>query len=355
MENELMNFIRICVFTFASISYCHRLAAKIPKGLPRLLSLFPVITLLSVIPFNIYSFHLGAPVVVCLSWLANFKLLLFAFDQGPLSPPPPEVHHFILIACFPFKIKQASPKIKNGEIPSQENDLKVHSMIRETANKATLLVLLFYSYNYKQYFHKHVLLILYFFHTYLIIQFFYAVAAIPAQILLGVELEPQFNAPFLATSLQDFWGHRWNLRVSDILRTTIYNPIRSISTRIIGSRWASLPAVFATFVTSGLMHELLYYHITREYPTWEVTWFFVLQGIFVDIEIVLKKKLVATDKFRLHRAISGPLALANLAVTAGWLSYTQLLRNGVDEKLIKEFNVLMEFLKRSAYIFCFDT
>ncbi|XP_022717900.1 probable long-chain-alcohol O-fatty-acyltransferase 5 [Durio zibethinus] len=349
MEDELKNFIRLWLLTIPSISYSYYIAAKIPKGLPRLLSLFPIVTLLSVLPFNNYSFHLGAPLVFCLSWLTNFKLLSFAFDQGPLSPPPQKLHLFILTACSPFKVKQTSAKIKNGENPSQENDLKVPSMILEAAAKATLLVLLFHSYNYKKYFHKHVLLTLYFFHTYLTIQFLLAVAAIPAQlILLGVELEPQFNAPLLATSLQDFWGHRWNLRVSDALRPTIYNPLRSVSARIIGSRWASLPAVFATFVISGLMHELIYYHITRENPTWEVTWFFVLQGIFVDMEIVLKKKLVATETFRLHRTISGPLALANLAVTAGWLSYTQLLRNGIDEKLIKEFNVFLEFLKGSA-------
>lgn len=96
------------------------------------------------------------------------------------------------------------------------------------------------------------------------------------------------------------------------------------------------------------MHELIYYHIIRKKPTWEITWFFVLQGVLVDIEIFLKKKLVATEKFRLHEAISGPLALANIALTAGWLSYTQLLRNGVDEKVIKEFNAIVEFFKRST-------
>ncbi|OMP04305.1 Glycoside hydrolase, family 28 [Corchorus olitorius] len=64
----------------------------------------------------------------------------------------------------------------------------------------------------------------------------------------------------------------WNRRVSDIHRATIYDPAKSVSKRIIGPRWASLPAVFATFVVSGLMHELLYYHITHRFPTWKVTW-----------------------------------------------------------------------------------
>ncbi|XP_021288312.1 probable long-chain-alcohol O-fatty-acyltransferase 5 [Herrania umbratica] len=337
MEGELKNFISVIIMALISMYYCYYIAAMMPKGLPRLISLLPVITLFSVLPFNVHSFHIGAPVVFILGWITNFKLLLLAFDQGPLSPPPPGAHLFILTACSPFRIKQSQPKAKRTTGPN---------VVSEAANKAALLALLFHCYNYRQCFPGQVLLILYFFHTYLTIQFFLAVAAIPALILLGVELEPQFNGPLLATSLQDFWGRRWNLRVSDTLRPTVYNPIRSVSTRIIGPRWASLPAVFATFLTSGLMHELIYYHITREFPTWEVTWFFVLQGFFVDVEIVLKKKFL----FRLHRSVSGPLALANLAVTAGWLSYRQLLRNKVDEKVINEFNAFLEFLRRLSMI-----
>ncbi|KAE8677268.1 putative Pectin lyase-like superfamily protein [Hibiscus syriacus] len=224
-------------------------------------------------------------------------------------------------------------------------------MVVEAAKQATLLVFLFCSYNFKQYFHGNVLLVLYLFHTCFTIQLLLAVAAIPAQLLLpGAKLEPQFKAPLRATSLQDFWGHRWNLRVSDTLRSTIYDPVKTISTRIIGRRWASYPAVMATFVISGLMHELIYYHIIREYPTWEVTWFFVLQGLFVDLEIFLKKKLVATGKFKLHQTISGPLALANIALTAACLSYTQLLRNGADEKIINEFNECVRFLVGAAQV-----
>ncbi|KAK8487411.1 hypothetical protein V6N13_141346 [Hibiscus sabdariffa] len=346
MEGELKNLVMTWFLTTLSLYYCYHFSAKISKGLTRLVSIFPVLILLSVLPFNLHTFHLGAPHVLLLSWLPNFRLLLFAFDQGPLSPPSPKFLLFVLAACSPYKIKEKSVKIKNGGTPFQ-----VPSLILEAANQIALLVFLFCSYNFKQYFHSHVLLILYFLHTYLSIQLSLAVAAIPAQILLpGVELEPQFKTPIRATSLQDFWGRRWNLRVSDTLRSTIYNPIKTLSTRIIGPRWASLPAVLATFVTSGLMHELLYYHIIRETPTWEITWFFVLQGIFIDIEIFLKKKLVATGKFKLHEAISGPLTLSIITLTAVWLCFTPLLRNGVDEKIIHESIVIVDFFKGSAKV-----
>ncbi|XVE80468.1 hypothetical protein DITRI_Ditri14bG0142100 [Diplodiscus trichospermus] len=337
MWGELNNLLRLCVLATASLLYCYFIAAKLPKGMLRLLSLFPVITLFYIIPFSLHTLHFGFPAWCCLAF-ANFKLLLFAFNQGPLSSPPPQdVLHFILLAGFLFKI--------------QKNDSKsVLSPISEAAIRATMVTALLYNYdNCKRYVRNHVIL-LYFFYTYHEIQLLLAMAAIPARVLLRVHLEPQFNSPLLSTSLQDFWGHRWNLRVSELLRATVYTPIRTnpICIRIFGNRWATLPAVLLTFIVSGLVHELIYYHMSREIPTWEVTWFFVLQGVFVDIEIILKKKLVESGKFRLHRAISGPLALANIAVTAGCLSYIQVRRYGIDQRFIEEFNLFLEFSKIKA-------
>ena len=43
--------------------------------------------------------------------------------------------------------------------------------------------------------------------------------------LCGFELAPQFNQPYLSTSLSDFWGRRWNIVASSCLRFLIYEPI----------------------------------------------------------------------------------------------------------------------------------
>ncbi|XP_039032275.1 probable long-chain-alcohol O-fatty-acyltransferase 1 [Hibiscus syriacus] len=326
VESELKKLIMAVVTTLASLSYCHHIAANTPKGLPRLLALLPAITLLSIIPFKLHTIYLGPPLVLLLSWLTNFNLLAFAFDHGPLSSPPAR-HVFILKACSPFKIKQPI----HSKVPL--------TLILEAACKASLwLVLSFVSHHYKQCFHKHVWSLLFGFQIWVGVEVIFTMAAIPAQLVFRVDLEPQFKSPLFASSLQDFWGHRWNLRVSETLRLVVYDPIRSISIRTIGARWGSLPAVFVTFVTSGLMHELVYYNILRENPTWEITWFFVLQGILVDMEIILKKKV----ELRLHRAISGPLALANLTLTSVCLALAPLLRNRVDERIIHEFYVFLD-------------
>ncbi|MBA0635746.1 hypothetical protein Godav_022366 [Gossypium davidsonii] len=91
------------------------------------------------------------------------------------------------------------------------------------------------------------------------------------------------------------------------------------------------------------MHELMYYYRTHVAPTWEVTWFFILHGVAVAAEVVVKK--VVPEKMRLHPVVSGALALGFLAVTADWLLLLQLLRNGLDEKTIGEYCKLMDLLK----------
>ncbi|KAG4920771.1 hypothetical protein JHK86_049584 [Glycine max] len=89
--------------------------------------------------------------------------------------------------------------------------------------------------------------------------------------------------------------------------------------------------MLATFLVSGLVLELIYYHVTRVPPTWEVTCFFVLHSVCTVAEVAVKK-VVLHRGWRLHRAVSGPLVVAFLAISANWLFFHQLLRNEMDRK-----------------------
>ncbi|KAG2496338.1 hypothetical protein HYH03_005568 [Edaphochlamys debaryana] len=42
---------------------------------------------------------------------------------------------------------------------------------------------------------------------------------------LGLQLVPTFDQPWRSTSLADFWGRRWNITTSSVLRTLVYDPI----------------------------------------------------------------------------------------------------------------------------------
>ncbi|EXB81090.1 hypothetical protein L484_014022 [Morus notabilis] len=212
------------------------------------------------------------------------------------------------------------------------------------AIKVILLALIVKAYEYRPYLPSYTTLLLYCCHMYLGIEITLALAALPAQTLLGFELEPQFNEPYLTTSLQDFWGRRWNLIVSSILKPTAFHPVRSLFCLILGPKWAHLAGVLWAFTVSGLMHDAMYYYITRARPTWEVTIFFVLQGVCTAVEMAVKREV--GEKWRLSGAVSGGLALGFLIVTGNWLFFPQLLRNGVHEKTIKEYAIMVDFIKK---------
>ncbi|KAB2086186.1 hypothetical protein ES319_A04G011900v1 [Gossypium barbadense] len=334
MENEHYNFIKVWILAIISLCYCYYISSKLPKGIFKLFPLTPIFIFFLYLPLTISSVHLVGITAFFLSWLANFKLLLFCFDQPPLSPPPSNLFHFISLASLPIKLKQKTPS-QNKSKPPQISIL--------FAIKVIILALLYHCYSYKQNLHKNVVLAMYGAHVYIELELTLALAAIPARAMFGLEIEPQFNEPYLTTSLQDFWGRRWNLMVTSILRPTVYYTMRRISTRLVGSRWTSLPAIITVFVVSGLMHELMYYYVTRVAPTWEMTWFFILHGVAVAVEVLVKK--VVPVKMRLHPVVSGAWAIGFHVVTAVWLFLPLLMRNGVDEKAIGEYCKLMDLLK----------
>lgn len=43
--------------------------------------------------------------------------------------------------------------------------------------------------------------------------------------MIGLNIAPHFNKPFIAESLTAFWGKRWNLTISNCMRGPIYDPI----------------------------------------------------------------------------------------------------------------------------------
>ncbi|KAL2495855.1 putative long-chain-alcohol O-fatty-acyltransferase 5 [Forsythia ovata] len=335
MDGEIQSFIKVWFGAVASLIYCYYIAGRLTVGATRLLSLLPVFYLLTILPLSLSSLHLGLVTIFYLVWLGNFKLLLFSFDQGPLSSTPSlSLLHFISIALLPIKTKQTLTlqSVSNSEV----NKPAVFAL------KVALLAIIVRLYAYREYIHPYIILALYCCHVYLGVELILAITAVPVRAILGLDLEPQFNEPYLATSLQDFWGRRWNLMVTSILRPTVYQPVQRICTRFLGRRWARPPATLATFLVSGLMHEVLYYYISRAYPTWEVTWFFVLHGICVALEVAVKKAL--GGRWRLHRLVSGPMTVAFVGVTGVWLFFPQVIRYGMDQRAISEYSILVQFV-----------
>ncbi|KAH9774326.1 Acyl-CoA--sterol O-acyltransferase 1 [Citrus sinensis] len=340
MEGEMKNFIKVWLSVTISLCYCHAIGKMVSKGIKRLSCLIPVVCLFLYLPLCLTSVHIGGTTAFFITWLANFKLLLFAFGLGPLSSHPPiSLPLFVIVSCLPIKIQN-----NNNPIPGAREG-RLNYTIKGLL--VAILVQLQLAYEYSDYIlsvHPKLILLVYSLHMYFLLELILAASAAVARAMLGLELEPQFKKPHLSTSLQDFWGKRWNLMVTGILRPTVYKPSLHVFTRLTGRKWAPLPAIFATFLVSGFMHQLIFFYLGRGAglkATWEVTWVFVLHGFCVAVEVGLKKAVAG--RFRLPRIITVPLTAAFVMVTSCWLFFPQFSHCKLYERAFEEYAALGAF------------
>ena len=90
----------------------------------------------------------------------------------------------------------------------------------------------------------------------------YSSVAIGSAKLLGIDILQNFNRPYLARSIKDFW-RRWHISLSTWLRDYVFLPLAyALSGRLSKQRYATLrvdtilyvAAIFPTFVLCGLWH-----------------------------------------------------------------------------------------------------
>ncbi|TPX69532.1 long-chain-alcohol O-fatty-acyltransferase [Chytriomyces confervae] len=95
-----------------------------------------------------------------------------------------------------------------------------------------------------------------------LMQLYYDTAMLTTAVLTGCDFYPLHNAPYFATSLRDFWSHRWNLPIKSCLHHFVFAPVlrslQCLKKRDSNQRNHRINAVIATmavFIFSGIMHE----------------------------------------------------------------------------------------------------
>ena len=65
----------------------------------------------------------------------------------------------------------------------------------------------------------------------------------------GVNARPLMNEPLASTGISEFWGRRWNTAFRDITNRFLFRPLTA--------RYGATIALFASFLASGLIHDLV--------------------------------------------------------------------------------------------------
>nr|CAB3482507.1 unnamed protein product [Digitaria exilis] len=306
--------------------YARAVSSRVRPGPTRLAMLLPVTIFFAAIPLVFSSAVLRCAAALFLSWLGTFKVVLLAVGHGPLDPTLPSLQ-FVLTTALPIELVIIPSGVHPDKARSMAGPVSTSSLASFTF-KVAVIAAITRLYKYFHEMHLYVRLVLYGVHVWCSMELLFAGAAAACRGVLGVEVKPQFDKPYLATSLQDFWGRRWNLPVSAILRASVYDPVRARAGKEAG--------VVATFVVSGLMHEALVYYFTLEPPTGEMVAFFLLHGVCRVAEDWCAPRWTARGWPAPPRHVARVLVLLFFMATSFSLIFPPVYREGREEMLLKE-------------------
>lgn len=131
--------------------------------------------------------------------------------------------------------------------------------------------------------------------------------------IFGFEFLENFNYPYFAASVSDFW-RRWHISLGTFFREYVYIPLGGNKR----GKWKTVRNLFIVWVLTGLWHG--------------ANWTFILWGIIHFLAIVLEKLFIRKQK----NAFIGHLYVLGVVIT-GWVFF----RSDSIEMAIKYIKIMM--------------
>ena len=164
----------------------------------------------------------------------------------------------------------------------------------------------------------------------------YTDMALGIALLFNIKLPINFNSPYKATNIQDFW-RRWHITLSRFLRDYIYIPLG-------GSRQSSLKTysnLILTFIIGGLWHG--------------AGWTFLFWGFLHGIGLVVHR-IWSVVGFKLNSIISWIITFNFINFTfvffraEKWNDATTILNKMLKFRIIEEINLTEVLLITSSFL-----
>jgi len=129
----------------------------------------------------------------------------------------------------------------------------------------------------------------------------YSDIAIGVALMLGFKLMDNFNSPYQADSIADFW-RRWHISLSSWLLDYLFRPLQ-MKYRQMGN-WGNALAILITFVLCGLWHG----------ASWMFLFWGLLHGFYMAVSLFVQKPKMKLYK-KLGIANSKLLKIGKIVVT----------------------------------------
>mmetsp|Transcript_37067 Transcript_37067/g.93487 ORF Transcript_37067/g.93487 Transcript_37067/m.93487 type:complete len:445 (-) Transcript_37067:547-1881(-) len=203
--------------------YGYYVVKKLPLGMARVVASVPIFALFLTLPtlFNHRTEIMSKTTVLFVTtWLGSFKVLALTLGRGPLASHL-TFSQFSVLLLMPIFPKQHASGQKGRLHDDAGTPLQL--LLRAVA-KTVLLGLVVYLLVAVPLWRpaKHVVYALG------MVGFLGLLMDGPASLithLVGLAIVPTFDQPWLSCSLADFWGRRWNITTSSVLRTLVYDAV----------------------------------------------------------------------------------------------------------------------------------
>jgi len=111
----------------------------------------------------------------------------------------------------------------------------------------------------------------------------YSLIAVGVAKVMGIKVMHNFNRPFFATSMSQFW-RRWHISLISWLTDYLYTPISFAFRRY--KLWGMVLALFFTFFISGIWHG----------ASWPFVVWGLIQGVYLTFELLTNRRKAKFEK-----------------------------------------------------------
>lgn len=126
----------------------------------------------------------------------------------------------------------------------------------------------------------------------------YTDMAIGAALIFNIKLPQNFNSPYVATNIVDYWK-RWHITLTNFITTYVYTPLLRLFDQITFAKM--MIAILGSFLISGLWHG--------------ASWTFVLWGLMHGLGIVVFHCWKKFVEIKFHRFVSWLITFNFINVT----------------------------------------
>jgi D-alanyl-lipoteichoic acid acyltransferase DltB (MBOAT superfamily) len=278
----------------------------------------------------------------------SFRILSYLFDikNGKFKPTEDWIVFFSYVSFFPSLVAGPidRPKLL---IPQLENERKfdyyqavdglrqiLWGLFKKVVIANSVAPIVDYAFGTKN-LHGFVLISGAFFYAIQIYADFsgYSDMALGVAKLIGFNITRNFNNPYFAQNIADFW-RRWHISLTSWLTDYIFIPV-SIQLRDYGT-WGSIMAIIITFLVSGLWHG--------------ANWTFVVWGFLHGcyfIPLILKGKMNKKKDFAADKILPSLSEAINIAGTFLLVMFTLVLFRA--ESLSMAFKYYKNILEIQPY------